>query len=77
MLRLSSVDSIPAGMLRMPLDRFALLTTAGAALWDALLLALGRCLGSNWRHVTAIWRSASTVVLAVAFMAWAGLASWW
>jgi membrane protein DedA with SNARE-associated domain len=28
---LSSVDSLPAGMLRMPLDRFALLTAAGAA----------------------------------------------
>jgi membrane protein DedA with SNARE-associated domain len=74
---LRSVDSIPAGMLRMPLDRFALLTAAGAALWDALLLGLGRCLGSNWRHVTAIGRSASTVVLAVAFVALAGLASWW
>jgi hypothetical protein len=31
-LRLSSVDSIPAAMLRMPLDRFALLTAAGDAL---------------------------------------------
>ena len=61
----------------MPLDRFALLTAAGAALWDALLLGFGRCLGSKWRHVTAIGRSASTVVLAVAFVALAGLASWW
>jgi membrane protein DedA with SNARE-associated domain len=38
---LRSVVSIPAGMLRMPLDRFALLTAAGAALLDALLLGLG------------------------------------
>jgi membrane protein DedA with SNARE-associated domain len=74
---LRSVVSIPAGMLRMPLGRFALPTAAGAALLDVLLLDLGRCLGSNWRHVTAIGRSASTVVLAVAFVALAGLASWW
>jgi membrane protein DedA with SNARE-associated domain len=64
-------------MLRMSLDRFALLTAAAAALWDALLLGHGRCLGSKWRHVTAIGRSASTFVLAVAFVALAGLASWW
>jgi membrane protein DedA with SNARE-associated domain len=73
---LRSVVSNPAGMLRMPLGRFALPTAAGAALLDVLLLDLGRCLGSNWRHVT-IGRSASTVVLAVAFVALAGLASWW
>jgi membrane protein DedA with SNARE-associated domain len=35
---LCSVVSIPAGMLRMPLGRIALLT---AALLDALLLGLG------------------------------------
>ena len=57
----------------MPLDRSALLSAAGTPPWDAVLL----CLGSNWRYVTAIGRSASTVVLAVAFVALAGLASWW
>jgi hypothetical protein len=66
---LRSVVSIPAGMLWMPLGRFALLTAAGAALWDALLLGLGRCLVSNWRQVTAIAGSASSVVLAVALVA--------
>ena len=72
-MRLSSVDSLPAEMLRMPLGRFALLTAAGAALWDALLLGLG----SNWRQVTAIAGSTSNAVLPVALVALVGLASWW
>jgi membrane protein DedA with SNARE-associated domain len=74
---LRSVVSIPAGMLRMPLGRFALLTAAGSALWDALLLGFGRCLVSNWRQVTAIAGSASNVVLVVALVALVGLAIWW
>jgi membrane protein DedA with SNARE-associated domain len=64
-------------MLRMPLGRFALLTAAGAALLDALLLGLGWCLGSNWRQVTAIAGSTSHAVLPVALVALVGLASWW
>jgi membrane protein DedA with SNARE-associated domain len=63
---LCSVVSIPAGMLRMPLGRIALLT---AALLDALLLGLGWCLGSNWRQVTAIAGSTSNAVLPVALVA--------
>jgi membrane protein DedA with SNARE-associated domain len=65
---LRSVVSIPAGMLRMPLDRFALLTAAGAALLDALLLGLGWCLGSNWRQVTAIAGSTSNGSTSIAVL---------
>ena len=57
----------------MPLGRLALLTAAGAALWDAVLL----CLGSNWRQVTAIAGSISNAVLAVALVALVGLETWW
>jgi membrane protein DedA with SNARE-associated domain len=64
-------------MLRMPLDRFALLTAAGAALLDALLLGLGWCLGSDWRQVTAIAGSTSNAVLPVALVALVGLEIWW
>jgi len=64
---LRSVVSILAGMLRMPLGRFALLTSASAALLDALLLGgLGWCLVSNWRQVTAIAGSTSNAVLVLA-----------
>jgi len=74
---LRSVDSIPAGMLRIPLGRLALLTAVGAALLDALLIGLRRCLGSNWRRVIAIAGSTSNAVLAVALIALVGLEIWW
>jgi membrane protein DedA with SNARE-associated domain len=71
------VSSQSRGMLRLPLGRLALLTAAGAALWDAVLLCLGWCLGSNWRQVTAIAGSTSNAVLAVALVALVGLEIWW
>ena len=75
---LRSVASIPAGMLRMPLGRFALLTVAGAAVWDAVLVGLGWYLGSNWRQVSSIAGSASNVVLFVVLLtAVFLLARWW
>jgi membrane protein DedA with SNARE-associated domain len=49
----------------------------GAALWDAVLLCLGWCLGSKWRQVTAIAGSTSNAVLAVALVALVGLETWW
>jgi membrane protein DedA with SNARE-associated domain len=64
-------------MLTMPLGRFALLTAAGAALLEALLLGLGWCLVSNWRQVTAIAGSTFNAVLVVALVALVGLAIWW
>lgn len=75
---LRSVVSIPAGTLRMPLLRFALLTAAGAAVWDALLLALGWYLGVNWSRVAGVVGPISTVVLAIALIAGVGLTiRWW
>jgi membrane protein DedA with SNARE-associated domain len=46
-----SVVSIPAGVQRMPLWRFVLYTTLGSGAWNALFVALGYLLGSQWRTV--------------------------
>ena len=35
----------------MPLGRFTLLTAAGSAVWNALLIGLGWTLAENWRAV--------------------------
>ncbi len=40
--------SIPAGIARMPLWRFAALTVAGASLWGGGLMVVGYELGSQW-----------------------------
>lgn len=44
--------SIPAGIARMRLGPFALLTVAGAALWNAFLTWCGFALRRNWTAVT-------------------------
>jgi membrane protein DedA with SNARE-associated domain len=46
-----SVVSIPAGIARMPLPRFLLLTTVGSGVWNALFIGLGYYLGQNWDRV--------------------------
>ena len=39
--------SLPAGLSKMPLDKFALHTTLGAGLWATVLVLLGYFLGEN------------------------------
>lgn len=46
-----SVVSIPAGLARMPLRRFVVLTTIGSGIWNALFIGLGWVLGENWGRV--------------------------
>ena len=43
-----SVVSIPAGIDRMPLPRFLLLTAIGSGVWNAIFIGLGWILGDNW-----------------------------
>lgn len=43
-----SLISIPAGVARMPVLRFALLTLAGSLVWNSLLIGAGYALGSRW-----------------------------
>ncbi len=64
-----SLVSLPAGLARMPLGRFALLTAIGSGLWNALLIGLGWTLGEEWHRVGDVVGPLSTalvVALAVA-----------
>ena len=72
-----SVVSIPAGMLGTPFVRFVLLTTAGSAAWNALLLGAGWYLSDNWREIADIVGSASNVVLVLVAVALVSAAVWW
>lgn len=60
-----SLISIPAGVDRMPMGKFLLWTTAGSALWNALLIWLGVSLGANWHQVTDFMDQYSTVIYVV------------
>jgi membrane protein DedA with SNARE-associated domain len=51
-----SLISVPAGMYRMPIMRFVVLTAAGSAAWNSLLVVAGFHLGGNWEAVSE-WAS--------------------
>ncbi|MFD6391729.1 DedA family protein [Nocardia sp. NPDC060259] len=64
-----SLISIPAGVERMPLGRFTLLTTAGSLMWNAIFVFAGFALGENWHLVetyAGILQKAVIVVVLVA-----------
>lgn len=72
-----SVVSIPAGTLEMPLVKFTVLTTAGSAVWNTLLIGAGWLLGENWSRITGIVGSVSDVLLIVMGILVAALVGWW
>lgn len=46
-----SLISIPAGMRNMSIIKFLVLTTAGSAIWNTILIVAGFYLGENWTIV--------------------------
>jgi membrane protein dedA family protein len=67
-----SLISIPAGVTRMNPLRFTLLTMAGAAIWNTILVSAGYALGANWSVVEDYVGIFSKVVIAacVVALAW-------
>ncbi|WP_183500980.1 DedA family protein [Microbacterium invictum] len=69
-----SLISIPAGVVRMPLPRFTLLTLAGSAIWNSVFVLAGYILGDQW-HVVETYADvlqyfviAATVIAVVVFI---------
>jgi membrane protein DedA with SNARE-associated domain len=62
-----SLISIPAGVTRMPMLRFLLLTALGSAAWNALLIGAGYALGASWHDVGRYsdWLNYTVVALLV------------
>ncbi|MEG2377965.1 MAG: DedA family protein [Clostridia bacterium] len=46
-----SLISIPAGMARMNMPLFILLTTIGSLVWNSILVILGATMGASWETV--------------------------
>lgn len=57
-----SLISIPAGMTKMSLSKFAILTTIGTLIWNVILISLGHFAGNAWTQVSATVDSFSTIV---------------
>ncbi|MCS5717322.1 DedA family protein [Herbiconiux sp. CPCC 205763] len=69
-----SFISIPAGIERMPLLKFGLLTVAGSLIWNTTLILAGYFLGEQWHVVEEYagilqWVVIAAVVAAVAWFA--------
>lgn len=64
-----SLISVPAGVERMPLPIFLLLTTLGSAIWNTVFVLAGYALGENWDDVTGYVSAYSKVVLVAAVLA--------
>ncbi|MGX7952754.1 DedA family protein [Tsuneonella sp. HG249] len=69
--------SLPAGLAHMPLGRFLLFTTAGSAIWNALLILGGSVLAQWLSEYEAVmgWVILGLIALAVAGYAWR-VATW-
>lgn len=71
-----SLISIPAGVDRMRLWLFVLLTTIGSGVWNTLFVVLGFVLGENWAIVEDIASRYSRGVLIGALIVLAALIAW-
>ncbi|RJL31921.1 DedA family protein [Bailinhaonella thermotolerans] len=64
-----SLISVPAGVERMPLGAFTLLTTAGSLLWNTVFVLAGWTLGENWSLVETYVGLGTNVVTALVALA--------
>jgi membrane protein DedA with SNARE-associated domain len=58
-----SLISVPAGLERMPVARFAALTAIGSLVWNTLFVSAGYALGTQWHKVEQYAGIGSKVVL--------------
>lgn len=70
--------SLPAGIAKMNLPYFALLTLIGSFLWSGVLAFIGLKLGENWLTIEPVFRKFQFVIVglgiaAVAFYIWTHL----
>ncbi|MEU8668466.1 MULTISPECIES: DedA family protein [Streptomyces] len=68
-----SLISVPAGVERMPLPVFVLLTTVGSLIWNSVLVMAGYWLGDQWEVVetyVGVLSKAVVVLVAVALAAY-------
>lgn len=71
-----SLISIPAGVHRMNLVKFSVLTLIGSAVWNAVLIWAGVLLGANYHRVSDTIDSFSTVIYGLCALALVGCVVW-
>ena len=64
-----SIVSVPAGIDRMNLTRFTVLTAVGSGIWNAIFIGAGWVLGDRWDQVEGVVGPVSKVVVALLALA--------
>ncbi|MEG0614867.1 MAG: DedA family protein [Oscillospiraceae bacterium] len=64
-----SLISIPAGMAKMNFGIFSILTVAGTAIWNIVLVYLGSFAGASWEKIAGYMDKYSLIALAVILIA--------
>ena len=63
-----SLISVPAGIERMPLGVFVLLTVAGSLIWNSVFVGAGYLLGDQWYRVEPWVGTFQKIVIAVVLL---------
>lgn len=71
-----SLISIPAGMARMSVPVFLLLTAAGSLIWNSLLVYLGSAVGASWETIVGYMDVYSNIAYAALALAAVAAAVW-
>ncbi len=71
-----SLISIPAGMAKMKMGKFLVLTTVGTFIWNVVLINLGAVMGQNWEQIAGFFSTYSDVTLIVLIVVAAGGLFW-
>lgn len=58
-----SLVSVPAGMSKMPMVPFLVLTTIGSIIWNSVLISLGHIAGASWNRIAEYIGGYSDLVL--------------
>ena len=60
-----SLVSIPAGMAKIAIFPFLILTTVGSLIWNTVLITLGRIAGASWEKIAEYIGGYSDIVLGI------------
>ena len=63
-----SLISIPAGMAKMSISAFILLTTLGSLIWNSVLVFAGAMLGEHWADILTIMDTYSWITYGLLFV---------
>ncbi|RVU70620.1 MULTISPECIES: DedA family protein [Lactobacillus] len=64
-----SLISIPAGIAKVKMLKFLILTTLGSLIWNTVLIVLGAYMGSKWEVIVTIFEEYSLIVSVILLIA--------